>query len=263
MTQTTLTTSKSLTDESGCDMIDGVREVPLRSLAPGRRFELVLNATTPWPHKRLPGTVIRHGPGTTAVVMDHAEKERSFTTAEGQVIILHTTGGVQYWSPGTAVIPLFLNERIPGLKVQAPATRDISKWTSKGGTGIGLTPEAESEYEVQERESAMAQATATGTKERVASLPLPGTAATKTDKAKNAAPKPPKAPKAPKELHGCLCGCGEMVAGRFRQGHDGRYYSILKKVAAGEMQFNEMPRAMQEAQRNVAGVKKTLEASKH
>src|SRR3977135_1558905 len=96
----------TLTEGEGCYMIDGVREVPLRSLAPGRRFELILTATTPYPHKRVPGTVIRHGPGTSAVVLDHAEKERSFVTKEGTEVVLHTTGGIVYWSPGTPVVAL-------------------------------------------------------------------------------------------------------------------------------------------------------------
>lgn len=229
-----------LTEELGCDMIDGVREVPLRSLAPGRRFELVLTATTPYPHKRIPGTVVRHGPGTSAVILDHAEKERSFTTKEGSVIVLHTSGGIQYWSPGTAVWPI-------------AGERDVSRWTSKGGTGIGLTPDAESQDEVEERTSAMS-------KERIASLPLPG--AVKSNKKAKAGTKA-KAPKTPKELHDCLCGCGERVAGRFRQGHDGRYYSILKKVKSGEMTFNQMPRAMQAALKDKAGANRALAASGH
>src|SRR6266850_5985629 len=180
---TTMTNQNSLrdqmlTDEGGCAMIDGVKEVPLRSLAPGRRFELVLTATTPYPHKRHQGTVIRHGPGTSAVVLDHAEKERTFTTHEGQVVVLHTSGGVIYWSPGTAVLAL-------GKEV-----RDISKWTTKGGTGVGLTPEAETEDEISEKEKKMAQV-----KERHAALPLPGVAKTKTDKKKGKAKAAPKAPK--------------------------------------------------------------------
>jgi len=232
-----------LTDESECDMIDGVREVPLRSLAPGRRFELVLSATTPYPHKRHQGTVIRHGPGTSAVVLDHAEKERTFTTQEGQVVVLHVAGGVQYWSPGTAVRPI-------------PGERDISRWTSKGGTGIGLTPEAETQDEMEEKEKQM-------TKERHAALPLPGTAATKTDKKAKAKGKASPKVKVAKTLNDCKCGCGEKVGGNFRQGHDARYYSILKKVKAGEMTFAQMPKLMQSEHKDVAGVKRALANSKH
>lgn len=223
-------------------MIDGVREVPLRSLAPGQRFELVLNATTPYPHKRHAGTVIRCGPGTIAVLLDHAEKERSFTTHEGQVITLHTSGGIQYWSPGTAVLKL-------------AGERDISRWTTKGGTGVGLAPDAEAADELTERTNKMA-------KERHAALPLPGAAATKSDKKKVKAKAAAK-PKTPKQLNDCLCGCGERVAGRFRQGHDGRYYSILKKVKSGEMTFNQMPRLMQQTLKDKAGANRALAASNH
>src|SRR2546423_1237303 len=161
----------TLTDESECAMIDGVREVPLRSLAPGRRFELVLQATTPYPHKRIAGTVIRHGPGTSAVVLDHADKERSFTTQEGQAVVLHVAGGIVYWSPGTAVMAL-------------AGTRDISRWTTKGGTGVGLTPEAASQDERAER-STMAKAASGAVKERYAALPGVPSGGTRPTKRKN------------------------------------------------------------------------------
>lgn len=95
--------------------------------------------------------------------------------------------------------------------------------------------------------------------------PVPGTKANARALKGGAKGKAAKAstPKAPRELHPCLCGCGERVAGRFRQGHDGRYYSILRKVSAGEMQFNEMSKTMQAALGSVQGVRKALAASKH
>lgn len=236
----------TLTEGEGCDMIDGVREVPLRSLAPGRRFELILTATTPYPHKRVPGTVIRHGPGTSAVVLDHAEKERSFTTKEGTEVVLHTTGGVVYWSPGTPVVAL-------------GGTRDISRWTTKGGTGVGLTPEAESDDELKAKEKInMAQA-----KERYAALPIGGAAATRSDKRKGKAKLKVVKTRKAKTLNDCKCGCGEKVGGNFRQGHDARYYSILKKVKSGEMTFNQMPRLMQNEAKDTAGVKRILASSRH
>lgn len=33
----------------------------------------------------------------------------------------------------------------------------------------------------------------------------------------------------------CLCGCGEIVAGRFRQGHDSRFHAAVKKLQDGRM----------------------------
>lgn len=244
----------TLTDESECAMIDGVREVPLRSLAPGRRFELVLQATTPYPHKRYSGTVIRHGPGTSAVVLDHAERERTFSTQEGQVVTLQVSGGVVYWSPGTAVLPL------------GKDTRDISRWTTKGGTGVGLTPEAASQDEVQERGKAMAKV-ATVAKERYAALPGLGGAShggTRPAKKKNGkGPRIVRAAKTPKELNACRCGCGERVTGQFRQGHDSKYYSLLRQVKAGTMAFNQLPKAMHSECKDRAGAMRILASSKH
>lgn len=235
-------------------MIDGVREVPIQSLAPGRRFELVLTATTPAPHKRLLGTLVRKGPGTVAVVLDNAERERSFTTAEGAVVTLHQAGSIVYWSPGTPVIPKFQADG------KTPAMRDISRWTTKGGTGVGEDLHHPDNYNLPQLDSARLGEKASsdmGSKERT--VALPGTGGHSKAAKKKAAAKA----KTPKELHPCLCGCGERVAGRFRQGHDGRYYSILKKVAAAEMQFSEMPKAMQAALGSTAGVKKALKDSKH
>lgn len=48
--------------------------------------------------------------------------------------------------------------------------------------------------------------------------------------------KEPKTPKAPKEkvLNACLCGCGEMVVGTFKQGHDARVKGWLLKYVRGQ-----------------------------
>lgn len=229
------------------DTVDGVREVPLRSIHPGKRFALVLKHTSINPsismRRDICGTVIRHGPGTCAVLLDHAEKERSFTTKEGQVVVLVQSGGIVYWSPGTAVKPM-------------PGERDITRWTTKGGTGVGLTDEAASQDELEEREHM-------ATKERHAALPIDGaTTTTTTAKAKTVSTAP-KVPKVPKQLNACKDGCGEMVTGRFRQGHDARYYSILKKVAKGEMKLSEMPRLMQQEAKTLDEVKAILKASNH
>jgi hypothetical protein len=40
-------------------------------------------------------------------------------------------------------------------------------------------------------------------------------------------------PKKVKELHGCLCGCGEQVKGRFKQGHDARLHSLVLRLYRG------------------------------
>lgn len=246
-------TSESLTQAWGCDMIDGVREVPIGTLKPGRKFELVLTATTPKPHKRIRGLLVRVGPGTVAVVLEGSERERSFQTAEGQQVVLHTTGGVVYWSPGTPVLPL-------SDKDGKAVTADVTRWTTKQGLGVQEDPHHPANFEADNAQSApgeekdMAQRNAT----------LPGLGKSSKGHSQHKAKTKGKAkPSAPKELHPCLCGCGERVAGRFRQGHDGKYYSLLKQVSRGDMQFNELPRQMQANLGSVAGVKKALAASGH
>lgn len=233
-----MTDFSTLTVDDNCDtlMIDNrrVREIPIRLLEPGERFQLVLSTG-----RRYPGTLIRKGPGTVAVVLDHAEKERSFTTREGQEIRLVQSGGVQYWSPGSPVVRLDEDRR------------DVTRWTTKGGTGVGPNPERQDEEET----SAMT--------ERTAGLPLGGAAKTKTDKKKAGKAAKAKVAKAPKTLNDCLDGCGEKVTGRFRQGHDARYYSMLKKVKAGEMTFNQLPRLMQQMLKDKQGALRALAASKH
>jgi hypothetical protein len=248
----------SLTSGNECDIIDNVREVPIGSLAPGRRFDLVLTATTPPPHKRLRGTLVRKGPGTVAVVLDDAEKQRSFTTAEGSVVVLRQAGGIIYWSPGTPVLALV--DKLTGLAEM----RDVSRWTTRGGTGVGPDMHHPDNYTTAPDKNSLAESDeGDDMSERTAALPgIPG-AVRSSKKAKVKGSKAKAKAKAPKELHPCLCGCGERVAGRFRQGHDGRYYSLLKKVSAGEMQFNELPKGMQSSLGSVAGAKKALKDSKH
>lgn len=58
--------------------------------------------------------------------------------------------------------------------------------------------------------------------------PKKATRTKKTTKAKKA------------EVKYCLCGCGAEVSRRFRQGHDAKLLSMLKKVERGEMTKEEL-----------------------
>lgn len=80
----------------------------------------------------------------------------------------------------------------------------------------------------------------------------------KTRTKAEAKPKAVKTPKAPKVLNSCKCGCGEKVTGNFRQGHDARYFGLLKKVVREILPFNQLPKAMQNEAENVAGCKRLL-----
>lgn len=225
----------SLSTDEACVMIDGVREVPIRSLAPGQKFECVLPS-----QKRLKGTLIRVGPGTVAVVLEGQETERTFRTQEGRDIVLKKSGGIVYWSPGTPVLA-------------TKEVRDITRWTTKGGTGVGDTRPFD-EYRPKDVDNS--QGGDSAMTEKKAGLPgLGSKAAPSKSKAKA---KPAAKAKVAKTLNPCGCGCGDKVTGRFRQGHDARYYSILKKVGRGEMKISEMPKLMQETVKTVAAANKLV-----
>lgn len=61
----------------------------------------------------------------------------------------------------------------------------------------------------------------------------------------------------------CKCGCGGKTGGSFSVGHDARYYGWLKKVAAGNMEFKELPRVVQKDLVDLKGVRAALAKSKH
>jgi len=59
---------------------------------------------------------------------------------------------------------------------------------------------------------------------------------------KEVAAKEKKEPKEakPKTMRACGCGCGEMVGGYFKMGHDGRVKGLFLKVEKGEMKEKEL-----------------------
>jgi hypothetical protein len=207
--------SNPLTWGDNCAIIDGVREVPLRVLAPGQRFALVLSATTPEPHKRINGTVVRQTACSIVVDLDEGQGRGgfSFTSPDGEVITIGGGGNRRTtWSPDTAVLIL-----------------------------------------PKEGESKMAQ-------ERVAALPIGRKSVPAPGKKAVAKTTVQKVAKQPKTLNPCGCGCGDKVAGRFRQGHDSKFYSMLKKVIKGELGFDKLPKLVQNTVGNVAGAKKLVAA---
>lgn len=186
-------------------------ECPIRKLNPGDRFKLTLAISG----KTFFGTLVRNGPGTSAVLIDGHEVERDIQTQEGPHKIVRRSGGITYWSTGTAVVPL--NEQ-----------RDVSGWHHKfDKQGIGIV-----NTDTDKKENADMTTAA-----RAAALPIAGkTEVKKAAKGKIAVVKKAKAAPAPtpkKALSACLCGCGDQVTGRFRMGHDARYHGWLRKLAGG------------------------------
>lgn len=207
-----LSSHNPLTWHPGCDIIDGVREVPLSVLGNGQRFYLVLQL--PDGNKKIPGRVIYRTAGSVLVEVE-GKGTHSFTTAEGETITFGAGMQRQHWSLNAPVL------------VRGP----------------------ESDDEGDEM--------ATQTAERT--VALPGVPAKKAA-APKAAAAAVKTPKAPKQLNPCGCGCGDKVAGRFRQGHDSRYYSLLKKVVRKELEFNKLPKLMQQTVGTAANAAKLVAA---
>lgn len=208
--------SNPLTWGDNCGIIDGVREVPLRVLAPGQRFALVLSATTPEPHKRITGTVVRQTSCSILVDLDAGQGGKggfSFQSPDGETITIGGGGSSRTtWSPDTAVLVL-----------------------KKGEQNTMVT-------------------------ERVAQLPIGKKSVPAPGKKAVAKAAVQKVAKAPKTLNPCGCGCGDRVSGRFRQGHDSKFYSMLKKVIKGELGFDKLPKLVQATVGNVNGAKKLVAA---
>lgn len=60
----------------------------------------------------------------------------------------------------------------------------------------------------------------------------------------------------PKTTKPCMCGCGQLVGGRFAQGHDATLKSILRRVQSGELNPMDVPSdARKRAIEDGAGVK--------
>lgn len=71
------------------------------------------------------------------------------------------------------------------------------------------------------------------------------------------APKGERAPKAPKALHPCCCGCGEMVSGFFKMGHDARFHGWMRKLADGRLEVKDIPASAAKLMNIVNGVPTT------
>jgi hypothetical protein len=56
----------------------------------------------------------------------------------------------------------------------------------------------------------------------------------------------PSKPKSKRQQKPCADGCGNMVASKFRPGHDAKYKSMVLKVERGEMKIEELPAPMRE-----------------
>lgn len=224
--------SKIAEESSGCDKSRGER--PLRRLLPGDRFELHL----PTSGRTWLGTVIASRYDTVAVIMDGRETEKYFKTKEGKEVILQQMGGVEYWPGSAPVRPL-------GEK------RDISRWKANKAGAIQDTDPQQGDTKTKEEEEQMAKVANLA---KTANDEPPITAGQVKERKLTAV----KKPKAPKELHPCLCGCGEMVTGRFRMGHDGRYYGLLNRVVNDKMKFNELPAKMQADVKTKANAEKIV-----
>ena len=191
-------------------------ETEMRNLQPGERFELHIGS------KLFLGTILAKTNGDIVALID-GHQERI---------------GATIWTSGTPVVKT--GERVNDEKLGQWLDRFLGRGeessTNSNEETANMTteananaPETASLHEVVGTEgtgTTEAAAPATETKK-----PLSLKERVAANKAKRAAEA--RTAKPPKEKHECLCGCGEMVNGRFKMGHDARYHAWLKKFATG------------------------------
>lgn len=225
-------------ENNGADKASG--EVPIRRLKPGDRFDYRLPTGT----KHWLGTLIGLRLHTAVVVFDGRETEKYYQTREGKEVVLRLMGGIEYVPAGMPVKPL-------------GETRDISRWKAdKAGAIRDNHPEDGDSKTKKEKEEEEQMAKVANLAKAVNDDP-PITGQVKERKVGAVKVK------AVKELHECLCGCGEMVTGRFRMGHDGRYYGLLNRVINDKIKFNELPEKMQREVKTKANAEKIVAEHYH
>jgi hypothetical protein len=208
------------------------KEVRIAQLRTGDRFVLHL----PIAGKQYAGTFLRQGPGSAEVVLDGHEEIREFATKEGREVVIKTMGGPSYWASSTPVVPTGENVDVSEfLREPYPTKKEYQPMTAETAVALpGVTPKAQAK--------------------KVSKIKL-----VKGGKKS----KGPAKAKTPKELHDCLCGCGEQVAGRFRMGHDARYYGWLRTIATqNEKKLPDVPAAFKKAHTKAAAAAE-LKASGH
>lgn len=235
-----------------------LRTRPVSSLRPGDRFEM---------------------------------RDPSYGTVRGEILRVPTTGGyVQvriYRNEKTRQIMAGASETLPPkcAVLEWAATSSVYKgWSSKPGDRTmsedGGEPGAASDNDTGDKLRGLARIEYA--QDRDASdldeLPRPkrrdegkeqtmarvlklkaNAAAKKANEKKNPAPVKRAANTA---ANPCKCGCGELANKSFRQGHDGRYYGWLSKVADGRLKFEELASPIRKDLKDVAGVKAAVKAHK-
>lgn len=159
------------------------------------------------------GTVLDKSSGSVTVGLDQTT-QRTFTTQDGSEVKFKQYGGLAHWALSTLVEKL---DEVRQIRAERQEGEDMAAGQAVALPGVGG--------------SAARKAA------KVTRLKVAGKAKPAKSKAKD---------------NPCKCGCGEKVAGNFKMGHDGRFYSQVKKVARGEIAFNALNKHMQGVLKNKA-----------
>jgi hypothetical protein len=172
----------------------------------------------------LVGTYVESTACSSKVILDVTGKPgHKFTTSDGKEVSFGPRKKVEYFWPGALVIP----------------TGEV--------------------VEVQERGVESQFTNQTGDNDDMATLPgisKKAAGAVKSKKEKRAA-------KSKVADHPCLCGCGELCVGRFKMGHDGRFYKQLRQAIAGDVKFGALPGVIRSEVKDLNGAKAYLKNHGH
>ena len=185
-----------------------VAPTPICLLAVGQRFRLWEGMTST---KGTRGYIRRIGLGSVSVVFDEGYEVADFVDSEGKGnrFVARKVKRTE-WSLNTLVYP---EGGIHNMAENSDGPNDLLEEGRGSRRPISLAPKA------QMKEDVMADP-----KKKVAASKGNGSSK-----------------KAAKAENPCDCGCGTLVARRFGQGHDARFYGWAKKIVNGQMEPKDLP----------------------
>lgn len=170
------------------------------------------------------GTFVESTECSAKVLLDNNKPGHTFTAAGGKQIQLPARKKLEYWWPGALVIPT-------GEVVEIREQEAESQFENLTGDDNDM-----------KLPGVHKAASGNGNKKHA------GTVRTKKERVAD---------------HPCLCGCGELCAGRFKMGHDGTFYKQLRQLIKGEVKFGALPSVIRNEVKNEAGAKAYLKSHGH
>lgn len=203
-----------------------VKPIPICLLPVGSRFRLWEGAHT----KGTRGYVRRVGLGSVSVVFDDGYEVADFVDS-GDTKHRFVAKKVKRteWSLGTLVYP---EGGIVNMAENSDGPNDLLEEGRGSRRPVSLAVKAQfKEEDMSDKTKKAATKSGNGTSKR----------------------------QAPKAENPCGCGCGTLVARRFAQGHDARFYGWAKKIVSGQLEPKDLPnKAARQALPDRAAAKKAL-----